>query len=723
MAITNALRIDIEEAQALQQSRRSSADFEDEVDLLTASAPRSRESLPWIEANTSICGIRHYKSSSNFQFEAWNTRKLWLLLVTLLGVFGSLLVIPRRVLYPTRYDSYGVHPPESYILGPRGRRVNLEKSGFVSKHDWTVSEEFFTDLNRKVISVNRQFPGPTIEVSQGDTLKVLIHNNMSIPTSIHWHGFMQLDNTQDGVSGLTQNAILPGAAHEYIIDVVNSPGTYWWHAHDTTRIDGLFGAVVVHSRRPATSKITDSEDFIEGTTDLVVLVCDWYEAIVRTFASDYLSPDNDHLNEPQPTAILINGIASKNGQLRANYSLPRIYGKKRSRYWNVRFINVGAVSSVLVIAPARAGTMTIVAADSEPVDNIDVPSFSMNVGQGYTIKIDTDDYAAPEEVKFEIELQRHVHRAEVDSQCSRPRSDVARTHRKLKADSIDSMQPIAFDVRQLHSHPQHTSAVHAAHRSHAPNLPKLHEIILGVQRHDNLTTSTMNGISYSLNTNSHTSHLKPAKSGLASVDVAEASMALSRLGTSSIVTHHRSAYSDELVILIGNDNFDNHPIHIHSHKLEVLAADDWFYTSSDTSLTTLENTSDKHSMGHQPHHCHEHESRRVSRAWDSSTLASLLSPSRGERPRLVRDTVTVNGYGWTLLRVRAAAQGLLDTQRPARSSVPLLAASGGTTTQQNAKLSTSTEVGMKTVQRGVWLVHCHNMWHEASGMAMLLHVL
>lgn len=35
------------------------------------------------------------------------------------------------------------------------------------------------------------YPGPTIEVNQGDRLIVKVQNNLPIATSIHWHGLVR----------------------------------------------------------------------------------------------------------------------------------------------------------------------------------------------------------------------------------------------------------------------------------------------------------------------------------------------------------------------------------------------------------------------------------------------------------------------------------------------------------------------------------------------------
>jgi manganese oxidase len=52
---------------------------------------------------------------------------------------------------------------------------------------------------------NGQSPGPTIEVVEGDKVRIFVTNKLPEHTSIHWHG-QRLPNGMDGVAGLNQPA-------------------------------------------------------------------------------------------------------------------------------------------------------------------------------------------------------------------------------------------------------------------------------------------------------------------------------------------------------------------------------------------------------------------------------------------------------------------------------------------------------------------------------------
>jgi FtsP/CotA-like multicopper oxidase with cupredoxin domain len=107
-------------------------------------------------------------------------------------------------------------------------------------------------------TLNGRSPGPLIEAHQGDLVEVHVRNR-SVPDGItlHWHG-VDVPNAQDGVAGVTQDAVSRGEEHTYRF-VVRDAGTYWYHSHQVSHeqvIKGLFGALVVHPR--TTGETTDA---------------------------------------------------------------------------------------------------------------------------------------------------------------------------------------------------------------------------------------------------------------------------------------------------------------------------------------------------------------------------------------------------------------------------------------------------------------------------------
>lgn len=118
---------------------------------------------------------------------------------------------------------------------------------------FTLTAQVATIDGRQAYTYNGTIPGPELRVNQGDRLKITLINHLPESTAIHWHG-LRLPNAEDGVAGVTQNAVAPGATYTYEF-VVKDPGTYWYHAHQHAMqqiSSGLYGALVVEP--PATPR-------------------------------------------------------------------------------------------------------------------------------------------------------------------------------------------------------------------------------------------------------------------------------------------------------------------------------------------------------------------------------------------------------------------------------------------------------------------------------------
>jgi suppressor of ftsI len=99
---------------------------------------------------------------------------------------------------------------------------------------------------------NGQVPGPLIRVPQRATITVRFHNQIDLPSSVHWHG-VRLDNKSDGSPGVTQEAVEPGRSYTYTVHFPDA-GIYWYHPHvheDIEQALGLYGNMLVDSPDPA----------------------------------------------------------------------------------------------------------------------------------------------------------------------------------------------------------------------------------------------------------------------------------------------------------------------------------------------------------------------------------------------------------------------------------------------------------------------------------------
>lgn len=95
-------------------------------------------------------------------------------------------------------------------------------------YDWTILEKEGNPdgVFKPMMTINGQFPGPLIEVNEGDTIVVNVENRATNSTAIHWHGLFQNGTAwMDGTSGVTQCPIAPGKSYQYKFTVSGQAGT------------------------------------------------------------------------------------------------------------------------------------------------------------------------------------------------------------------------------------------------------------------------------------------------------------------------------------------------------------------------------------------------------------------------------------------------------------------------------------------------------------------
>lgn len=108
---------------------------------------------------------------------------------------------------------------------------------------WETKPGVFVDA----MAYNGQIPGPELRVSPGDKVRVVVENQMTEPTVMHFHG-LTVPNAMDGVPYITQDPIMPGGFFTYEFTIVDPPGMYVYHSHfnSTEQVGmGLYGPLIV----------------------------------------------------------------------------------------------------------------------------------------------------------------------------------------------------------------------------------------------------------------------------------------------------------------------------------------------------------------------------------------------------------------------------------------------------------------------------------------------
>src|SRR6266545_169630 len=101
---------------------------------------------------------------------------------------------------------------------------------------------------------NGSVPGPTIQVNEGDRVRLNVENGLPEPFSMHWHG-VEVPHDMDGMPGISQEPIPAGGRFVYEFTVKQN-GTFFYHSHMAMQeMMGLIGLFIIHPRRSHTPSV------------------------------------------------------------------------------------------------------------------------------------------------------------------------------------------------------------------------------------------------------------------------------------------------------------------------------------------------------------------------------------------------------------------------------------------------------------------------------------
>ncbi len=121
-----------------------------------------------------------------------------------------------------------------------------------------VKREFLPGKTVDVWGYNGSMPGPTIEVNEGDRVRIIVDNHLPEPTSMHWHGF-EIPIEMDGMPGISQPMIEPGGRFVYEF-TLHQHGTFFYHTHMAMQeMMGMIGLFIMHPKDPYRPRV--NKDF------------------------------------------------------------------------------------------------------------------------------------------------------------------------------------------------------------------------------------------------------------------------------------------------------------------------------------------------------------------------------------------------------------------------------------------------------------------------------
>ncbi|XP_073013598.1 monocopper oxidase-like protein SKU5 isoform X1 [Typha latifolia] len=252
--------------------------------------------------------------------------------------------------------------------------------------DWEVSYVSASPLGvkQKVIGINRQFPGPILNVTTNWNVVVNIRNNLDEPFLVTWSGLQQRKNSwQDGVLG-TNCPIPAGWNWTYEFQVKDQIGSFFYlPSVGFQRAGGGYGGIIINNR--------DVIPLPFGTPDgdITIFISDWYTKDYKDLKKT-LEDGNDLGN---PDGILFNGL----GPYRYNDSIPDgiIYERinvEPGRTYRFRVHNVG-ISTSLNFRIQNHNLLLVETEGSYTVQQ-NYTNMDLHVGQSYSFLVTMDQNAS-----------------------------------------------------------------------------------------------------------------------------------------------------------------------------------------------------------------------------------------------------------------------------------------------------------------------------------------
>ncbi|NKE73409.1 copper resistance system multicopper oxidase [Candidatus Manganitrophus noduliformans] len=275
--------------------------------------------------------------------------------------------------------------------------------------DLTIAETPFRigDRTGTAHTINGTVPGPLLRLHEGEEVTLNVTNRLREIASIHWHGIL-LPPEMDGVPGVSFGGIKPGTTFTYRFPLKQS-GTYWYHSHSGFQEQlGVYAPMIIDPVEP---------DPVQYDRDYVVVLSDWmFEDPMKMMGK--LKKQAGYTNFQKRTMREFLSEAKKNGW-RTTFDDYRMWaqmrmdptdladitghtytylmnGRSPASNWTglfrpgervrLRFINAAAMSIFDVRIPGLK--MTVVQADGQNVQPVDVDEFRIAVAETYDLIVE-----------------------------------------------------------------------------------------------------------------------------------------------------------------------------------------------------------------------------------------------------------------------------------------------------------------------------------------------
>jgi FtsP/CotA-like multicopper oxidase with cupredoxin domain len=117
-----------------------------------------------------------------------------------------------------------------------------------------VKRRLIPGRDMEVWGYNGSCPGPTIQVNEGDRVRIIFENRLPESSTIHWHG-LEVPVVMDGVPYISQKPVAPGSKYVYEF-TLHQAGTFFYHSHGAMQeMMGMIGLFVIHPRKNWTPRV------------------------------------------------------------------------------------------------------------------------------------------------------------------------------------------------------------------------------------------------------------------------------------------------------------------------------------------------------------------------------------------------------------------------------------------------------------------------------------
>ncbi|MBP6861453.1 MAG: multicopper oxidase family protein [Neisseriaceae bacterium] len=243
------------------------------------------------------------------------------------------------------------------LLPNRSRKLGLFRAKLTAK---PVMVTLAGAKQTELWAYNDSVPGPQIVVTEGDRVEITFENQLSQPTTVHWHG-LPVPSDQDGNP---QDPVAPGQTRIYQFTVPEgSAGTYWYHPHPHGHVSeqvahGLAGTFIVKAKQDPLAHLPEQHWLI---SDLRLDV-------------DGRVPENtmlDWMNGREGQFVLVNGQREPKISLSGEHRV-RIWNACAARYLrlhipNCEFILLGTDGGLLEAPQAPVTELFL-----SPADRVEV---------------------------------------------------------------------------------------------------------------------------------------------------------------------------------------------------------------------------------------------------------------------------------------------------------------------------------------------------------------